>query len=270
MLLKLVSHIRKINFLFNILVIIYYYSGFIFYIWSRFLNKPYIGSYLFSNQEAGRNRQVIIRNILKKIKKDKIEALEIGVFCGQTTVGLIKKLKLLNIKFKITCVDIWDAFDMPDSNFHHFRMSKDLKQGRIFNLFKYNINSLNVKKDIIIKKMKSKNFFKDNKKKFDLIVIDGSHALDVVNIDLKNAKKILNSNGFIIGDDYELSASKLNIIELKKIAKEEKDRVFHKRLKKDFHPGVTLAVKKNLGNVVSKNGLFCVQKKGIRFVDVFS
>jgi len=275
MLLKIISNIRKINFIFNIIIFIYYYFGSVFYLWSKLFNKPYIESYLFSNQEAGRNRQSIIKDILKKIKKKKIEILEVSVFCGQTTLGLIDLFNILNIKYKITCVDIWDTFYipsdnfMPDDNFHHLKMSKDLKNEKIFNLFIHNIRSLNAEKKIYIKKMDSKFFFKKNKKKFDLIIIDGSHAFEVVDNDLKNAKKYLNNDGFIIGDDYELSPSKINLTELKKLAKFEKDRFFHKKTKIDFHPGVTLAVKKNLGNLSTKNGLFCVQKKINSFVDIF-
>ena len=67
-------YIRDNKLLFSICVRIYYYAGYFFYSFNIFLKKPYIGSYLFSDQESGRERQKIILNkIVKKIKKKKLK-----------------------------------------------------------------------------------------------------------------------------------------------------------------------------------------------------
>ena len=45
----------------NLLSRIRYYMGFPFYLYSLKFNKEYLGGYLFSDQEAGRERQKISR-----------------------------------------------------------------------------------------------------------------------------------------------------------------------------------------------------------------
>ena len=50
--------------------------------------------------------------------------------------------------------------------------------------------------------MTSDEFFKQNKNKFDFIYVDGDHAKDQVYKDLINSWSILNSNGFLLIDDY--------------------------------------------------------------------
>ena len=102
-------YIRDNKLLFSIFVRIYYYSGYFFYLFNIFLKKPYLGSYLFSDQESGRERQKIILNkIVKKIKKKKIKILELGVYCGQTTINITNVIK--EKKFEYTCVDFWKGF----------------------------------------------------------------------------------------------------------------------------------------------------------------
>ena len=64
--------LRKNLFLFNFFTFIYYYAGYIFYIFFKLFKKPYIGGYLFSNQDMGRKRQKTICNILKSIDTTKI------------------------------------------------------------------------------------------------------------------------------------------------------------------------------------------------------
>jgi len=70
-----------------------YYLGYPRYLFSLKFKKEYIGGYLLSDQEAGRNRQKIIKKIIKQIDKKFIKVLEIGVYCGQTTLSISKQLK---------------------------------------------------------------------------------------------------------------------------------------------------------------------------------
>ena len=57
--------LSKNNLIKEMTVRIYYYSGYPIYIFNKIFKRPYIGSYLFSDQEAGRNRLELIRSILK-------------------------------------------------------------------------------------------------------------------------------------------------------------------------------------------------------------
>ena len=63
--------LKKNRILWEMVVRIYYYSGYPIYIFCKMTKKPYVGSYLFSDQEAGRERLKITKLILKKIKKKK-------------------------------------------------------------------------------------------------------------------------------------------------------------------------------------------------------
>ena len=87
----------------------WYYSGWCVYIIKKFFNLPYIGGYLFSQQELFRGRKKIIKKILQSLKNKKIKfvnVLEIGVYAGQNTLFIAKILKEINIKFYIMYVDI--------------------------------------------------------------------------------------------------------------------------------------------------------------------
>ena len=258
--------------LFSIFVRIYYYSGYFFYLFNIFLKKPYLGSYLFSDQESGRERQKIILNkIVKKINKKKIKILELGVYCGQTTINITNAIK--EKKFEYTCVDIWKGFKISDknNNFQYKQIIYDLNSGRVYKLFLHNIkcikNNFTGRGRIIIKKTSCQSFFKNNKKKFDLIIIDASHKFRNVYEDIKSVKKILNNLGFIIGDDYELEAKNFTFQELKKI--KNTDLILSKKFNKTFHPGITLAIKYLFKNLKNNKGLFCVRKVGNRYYDYF-
>jgi hypothetical protein len=50
-------------------------------------------------------------------------------------------------------------------------------------------------------KMTSDDFFKDNKKKYDIIFVDGLHHSDAVYRDIKNSLKYLNEGGTIVCHD---------------------------------------------------------------------
>jgi len=123
-----------------------------------------------------------------KLKK-KINYLEIGVFEGHSLFFIYEKLRNINI----TAVDPYKAY----SEIEPFLKNKI---NFVFKSFKKNIKKFKVKVDFF--KIKSSKFFKINKKKFDIIYIDGSHFyLDVLK-DLRNSLNIINNEGIIILDDF--------------------------------------------------------------------
>ena len=256
----------------NLVSKIRYYLGYPRYLFSLKFNREYIGGYLLSDQEAGRDRQKIIKKIIKQIDKKFIKVLEIGVYCGQTTLTISKQLKKDNKEFEITCLDIWDEFENTTAtdSFTHNKLVEVLKNSQVFNLFYHNLNVNNILDQCKIIKKKSNVYLKEINEKYDLIIIDGSHLYDEVLEDLENSKKILNDKGFIVGDDYEVKYSNLSSLNLEELCKKRLDVFYDKNTKIRFHPGVTQAVFDSFGDLNQLNGLFCVQKKESNYIDFFS
>ena len=253
----------------NLISRIRYYIGYPRYLFSLKFNKEYIGGYLLSDQEAGRNRQKIIKQVIRKIDKDFVRVLEIGVYCGQTTLNISKELKKNNKDFQITCLDIWDEFEntTATNSFTHNKLVEVLKNSSVYNLFIHNLKANSILNKCKIIKKKSNDYLRESNEKYDLIIVDGSHLYNEVMEDLGNSKRIVNDKGFIIGDDYEVKYSKLTNINIAELCKKRLDVFYDKHTKIRFHPGVTLAVYNSIGDLDEINGLFCVQKSNNRYTD---
>jgi len=217
--------------------------------------------------------------VLKKIlnlkckTSTKLNILEIGTYCGQNILEISKILKKNNLYYSITSVD---PYNLKKVKFSKKRGGGDLReklflsglqQGKCENLFNMNCKYLKIEEYVQQFKLFSYQFYKRNKKKFDLIIIDGSHLYKDVKSDIDNCKKLLNENGILIIDDYEInSAIKLNL-DLNKFKNVDTISVF-----KDyyFHPGVTLAVKNSFKiKPISLAGMACIYKKNRFFLDFF-
>lgn len=70
---------------------------------------------------------------------------------------------------------------------------------------------------ILTYKMTSDNFFKQNKKTYDIIFIDGLHLKEQVNKDIINSLKILNKNGKIVVHDCLPNSEGAQIVPRKQI-----------------------------------------------------
>lgn len=92
---------------------------------------------------AGEEKKTIA-GIAKLIEKEFVRVLELGVYCGQTTINISKSLK--NTNFEIVCVDIWDEFvnTSEKNSFVHNKMIKNLKYCKIYNLFMHNLKVNNL------------------------------------------------------------------------------------------------------------------------------
>ena len=112
--------------------------------------------------------------------------LEIGSYEGRSAVFIGEKFK----NIEINCVDIFE-----NNNQHG-----DINFSKIYNNFLLNIKKLSNK--VQVNKMTSDEFFKNNKKKFDLIYIDGSHYAQNVLRDFENSFSVLQDGGILICDDF--------------------------------------------------------------------
>jgi predicted O-methyltransferase YrrM len=128
---------------------------------------------------------------LDKEKENKI--LEIGCFEGLSSVFFADNF-LDNPNSTLTCVD---PFLTINNNDHH----RFLQNNEEMN-FDFNISNCKNSDKIIIHKITSDIFFKNNNQTYNFIYIDGCHEPDFINRDMENSFNILEKNGIMWMDDY--------------------------------------------------------------------
>ena len=148
----------------------------------------YKNKYRFNHNDWFSKNIPIWKFIFKKesVYSRKINYLEIGTFEGRSALFIAENIK----DAYINIVDPFSSYDElintdPKLTF------KTFTRNTIF--FKHRIK---------INKTTSDIFFNKNKKKFDLIYVDGAHDKKSVTKDAINSFKYLNKNGIIIFDDF--------------------------------------------------------------------
>jgi len=142
--------------------------------------------------------------------------LEIGIFQGVTARNICELLyKIHDNNFKYIGIDKFDLDEkvnneiIPSVNFRN-----PLKQFYYRYIIKENPYSLKSVNNLLKKFNNNINIFKGDSKivlpKIDLnevnyVFLDGGHSYDTVISDLNNCKNVLENNGIILCDDYDLS-----------------------------------------------------------------
>ena len=205
---KLVSHIHHPIKIFYKIRIIYYYFRYGFnYNKTIYINKQKkifkslkinrqlgfkkfnkIKNDLFTYSPMNSEHQVFFASL--SLKKKIKNILEIGTFDGTNSY----QLSILFPKAKIT------TFDLP-ANSEEFKKSYDRSEFIKRNQFLK-------KRNMILKKSKNIKFVEKNslhlifeKKKYDLIWVDGAHANPIVTSDIINSLRLLSKNGIMACDD---------------------------------------------------------------------
>ena len=199
---------------------------------------------------------------LNKTKKN-IDLLEIGSWFGASTLswaqGLLKYKKLNS---SITCIDAWEPFfDMEthaDQNYAS-EMEQLLETEFAYNVFLHNIRT--IKKEIKTQhyRGKSENILHQLKDEiYDVVFIDADHAYNSVSKDIKSSLRLVKDGGIICGDDLNLQFHEID----KDFANKNKHKDFIKDpcVNKNYHPGVTVAVAEEFGEVSSWGGFWGMQK----------
>ena len=157
--------------------------------------------------------------LLNHIKKHKPKNfLEIGVFHGVTSRNVCELLYLLHgDKFKFTGIDLFFNNDdeiekdeyAPKNTFSN--PLKTIYYQYIVRLNPYSLDAVEkllrkFKDNIKIIKGDSKDILKDiNVGEFDYVFLDAGHKYETVQNDLKNLIQVVNNNGIILSDDYNLT-----------------------------------------------------------------
>ena len=156
--------------------------------------------------------------LLKHIKQNKPKNfLEIGVFHGVTSRNVCELLYSFHGNdFKFTGIDLFvnDETLLKDEYIPKIKFSNPLKTiyyKYIIRLDPYSVDSIlrllkKFQKNVNIIKGNSNKVLKEiNVDKFDYVFLDGGHKYETVKKDLENLTQIVNNNGTILCDDYDLS-----------------------------------------------------------------
>ena len=200
---------------------------------------------------------------LSKNKKN-IDILEIGSWFGASTLSWAQGLtKYTNLDSSITCIDAWEPFfdmDIHADKTYANEMEDLLESEFAYNIFLHNMRT--IKKELKTQHFrgKSENILCQLKDEiYDVVFIDADHTYIPVSKDIQNSLRLVKDGGIICGDDLNLQYNEID----KKYIHNNKDKDFIKDplTNKNYHPGVTLAVFEEFGEVSSWGGFWAMQKK---------
>ena len=225
--------------------------------------RPYFGPAMRSLQGLASRHKYILPVVRKLAKKSRIEILEVGSWAGASAISWASAMKSLGLKGHVTCVDPWlPYFDLDKEQIsigHYERMNDAAQAGAIRKLFEHNVACAGFCEVIIPREGKSSDVLPELRdQSFDIIYLDGSHAYDDVVFDLRQAKRLIRPGGIVSGDDLELQLADLDPAEVEAAVRRRQDFASTNGAGSDYHPGITLAVAEELGDVSSWDGFWAV------------
>ena len=174
----------------------------------------YIKYWRRSSFKKEKDGNFLLNHIRQKKPKN---FLEIGVFHGVTSRNVCELLYSFHGNdFKFTGIDLFvnDETLLKDEYIPKIKFSNPLKTiyyKYIIRLDPYSVDSVlrllkKFQKNVNIIKGNSNKVLKEiNVDKFDYVFLDGGHKYETVKKDLENLTQIVNNNGTILCDDYDLS-----------------------------------------------------------------
>ena len=201
--------------------------------------------------------------IANQNKNKNISIMEIGTWFGASALSWAQGLEEYSeSKGSLTCVDAWKPFfdleEHPD-NSYVLEMEALLESDFAYNIFLHNIGTL--PKSIITQHFRgqSENILKFLKSSsYSVIFIDADHTYNFVKKDILDSMRLVENYGVICGDDLNMQMSSID----KDFAIENKNKDFIQdpKTKKNYHPGVTVAIEEIFGEVSSWGGFWAMQK----------
>lgn len=228
--------------------------------------KPYFGRSLSAFQSPPIRYALLASVAAVALRgKRKVRVLEIGSWAGASSITLGTVIRSLGITDSIiTCVDSWEPYFVPgDKALHYKCMNTATLTGAIQQLFLHNIKACDMGGMIEVTKGGSRDVLSLlSDKSYDFIYIDGSHKKEDVVYDLEQAKRLVCEDGFICGDDLELTKADIDIEAHTEALNRHIDYVSDLRSGVSYHPGVTEAVADVFNEVWKEKGLWCVKRSG--------
>ena len=174
----------------------------------------YIKYWRRSSFKKEKDGNFLLNHIRQKKPKN---FLEIGVFHGVTSRNVCELLYSIHGNdFKFTGIDLFskDTNFLKDEHIPNTKFSNPLKiiyYKYIVRLDPYSIKSVlrllkKFQNNVNIIKGNSNKVLKEiNLDEFDYVFLDGGHKYETVKNDLENLTQVINNNGIILCDDYDLS-----------------------------------------------------------------
>jgi len=233
--------------------------------------QPYFGPALRSLQGLPERHKYFLPVVKAVAEKTGIEILEIGSWAGASAVSWASALKKVGIPGRVTCVDAWvPYFDLKkDKAGHYQRMNHAAENGMIYKLFQHNVSSSGFSNTIVARRGKSREVLpKLASGSFHIVYLDGSHVLKDVLFDVRQAKRLVRPGGIVCGDDLELQLKDLDPAEVEMAARGGQDYSSANTSDAHYHPGVTLAVAREFGDVCAWTGFWAVKRSGMGWDNV--
>lgn len=191
-------------------------------------------------------QRIVLHLLAESVQRDRCKFLEIGSWCGDSTVIFGKVAK--KVGSHLFCIDWWKG--NPNTELEKIASTRD-----IFSLFWNRICREGLEDVVIPIRGRSEVISRILKNRvFDLVFIDGDHRYENMLRDIKMYAPLVRKNGILCGhdcegriDDFEMSFLKLG-----------KDRDYYEGV----HCGVVLAVGSTFKNYSLDYGIWSVQATG--------
>ncbi len=229
-----------------------------------FPDRPFFGGGTVGIQGA-RVRHVFMSAAvsLKATETPSLSILEVGSWTGSSTLTWCEAIDTYAAGLgSVLCVDPWIAeiSSAQTGEGTSYRLMQSMaKLDFAYDMFRHNIRFTSP--DVPVHHMRGKAadilpYLKDDG--FDIMFIDGDHSYDGALLDIRAAKRLVKPGGFICGDDLELQGSECDLAVLR--ANAAVDCITFPDTGKFCHPGVTLAVHEEFGDVSAYFGFWIMRK----------
>ena len=217
------------------------------------MNQPEI-----SVVQSGANRYGVLNALVKSSGLSRLSVLEVGSFEGQS--ALIWSAAIAQHCSEggmVLCVDPWSEEYLKKylgQGAAYNTMAEGLRSGEVYRRFRQNAELADMRVPIRHFQGTLKQAVKIlHSNTFDIIYLDGDHALSAVREDIALARELVRVGGLLCGDDLEVQGGDCAWDAAMSIA-DQYDYIW------GYHPGVTIAVWEAFGRVWSQQGVWAVQK----------
>lgn len=199
-----------------------------------------------------------------------LNILEIGSWMGASMLTWAHALDLYTQgEGSITCIDAWQPFFSLEEKKQDWYKEMDflLESDLAYTIFCHNFNTLSDKLKKQHFRGQSENILPIiESSTFEVVYIDGDHSYNGAKSDISNSKRLVRDGGIICGDDLNLQLHDCDPEFVRKNA--HRDFITEPTKNKNFHPGVTLAVYEEFGQVSSWAGFWAMQKVSNKWVRI--